>query len=185
MLELGFGPTIPEFQDLVGEYVTTNDLKTRYKGNRPGYDWTTDFLRWHRLNIKEGGQMQLARKNVTFNPFIIYGFYELLAKEVECLGISDKPECKYIGPLGEKCIQVTHGANREKTTVLAVCCTDGTAMDPLIIFRGKNLQSTWLGNESLKDTYYAISENGRMTTKIFHHWFELFIDPCCFYLMVI
>ena len=49
-------------------------------------------------------------------------------------------------------------------------------MDPLIIFRGKNLQSTWLGNESPKDTYYVISENGWMTTKIFHHWFELFID---------
>ena len=32
-------------------------------------------------------------------------------------------------------------------------------MDPLIIFKGKNLQSTSLGKESLKDTYYVVSEN--------------------------
>ena len=28
-------------------------------------------------------------------------------------------------------------------------------MDPLLIFKGKNLQSTWLEKESLKDTYYG------------------------------
>ena len=48
-------------------------------------------------------------------------------------------------------------------------------MDPLIIFKGKNLQSTWLGKESLKDTYYGVSENGWMATSIFHDWFQKFV----------
>ena len=68
--------------------------------------------------------MQLARKNVTYDPLVMYEFYETLAKEVEHLGISDKPEafyncdesgfpadpskCKYTGPIGKKTIQVTH-----------------------------------------------------------------------------
>ena len=62
--------------------------------------------------------MQLARKNVTYDPFVMYEFYETLAKEVEHLGISDNPEafyncdesgfpadpskCKYTGPIGKK-----------------------------------------------------------------------------------
>ena len=51
----------------------------------------------------------------------------------------------------------------------------GEAMDSLIIFKGKNLQSTWLGKESLKDMYYGVSENSWMTTSIFHDWFQRFV----------
>ena len=62
--------------------------------------------------------MQIAQKNVTTDLFVIYKFYETLAKEAERLGISDKPEafynydesefpvdpskCKYIGPFDTK-----------------------------------------------------------------------------------
>ena len=62
--------------------------------------------------------MQIARKNITTDPFVIYKLYEALSKKVERLGISDKPEafcncdesefpvypskCKYIGPLDIK-----------------------------------------------------------------------------------
>ena len=132
MSELGFGPTIHEFQDLVGEYVTLKKLKTQFKDNIPGYEWTNSFLKRHCL--KKGGQMQLARKNVTSDPFVVYGFYEMLDKEVNRLGIADKPECfyncdesgfptdpsrcKYIGAVRQKTVQVTHGSNRENTTVL-------------------------------------------------------------------
>ena len=52
---------------------------------------------------------------------------------------------------------------------------DGEAMDPVIIFRGKNLQSTWLGKESLKGAYNGVSENDWMTTLIFHDWFQKFV----------
>lgn len=158
----------------------------------PGLDWTRAFLKRHRLSMKKGGQMQIARKNVTSDPFVIYRFYELLNKEVERLGIKDKPECvfncdesgfptdslkcKYVGPVGEKCIPVTHGCNRENTTVLAVCCADGGAMDPLITFRGKNLQSTWLGEDAPKNSYFSVSDSGWMTTKIFDHWFKQFAE---------
>lgn len=192
MSELGFGPTLKEFQEIVRDYLELMEIKTNFKDNRPGYEWTSNFLKRHKLSLKKGGQMELARKSVTSDPFVIYGFFELLAKEIERLGIQDKPEClfncdesgfptdpskcKYVGPVGKKCIQVTHGAIRENTTVLAVCCADGRAFDPLIIFKGKNLQSTWLGAESLKDTYYSVSDSGWMTTGIFHDWFGKFIQ---------
>ena len=128
------------------------------------------------LSLKKGGQMQLARKNVTSDPFVIYQLDEILAKEVEHLGIAEKPECFYncdesgfpvdpskckqVGPIGKKSIQVTHGSNRENQTVFAACSEEGKDLDPIIVFKGQNLQSTWLGKESLKDTYYTASDNG-------------------------
>ena len=158
MLECSFGPTFLEFIDLVQEFITLRDYQTRFKDNCPDCDWTHNFLKQHKLSLKKGGQMQLARKNVTSDLFVIYEFYETLAKEVERLGIADKPEafynchesgfpvdaskCKYICPIGKKTIQVTHGANRENQTVLAVSSADGKALDSLIVFKGKSLQTT-------------------------------------------
>ena len=72
---------------------------------------------------------------------------------MERFGIKNKPECvsncyesgfltdplkwKYVGPVGQKSIQVTHGDDRENTTVLRLCCPDGTSLDPLSIFQEK------------------------------------------------
>lgn len=83
--------------------------------------------------------MQLARKNVISDPFVIYGFYSLLEAEVKRLEIEDGLECfwncdktgfpmdlskfKTIGEKGKKS-SVTCGANRENITVLAVDCAD-------------------------------------------------------------
>ena len=61
--------------------------------------------------------MQLARKNVTSDPLVVYVYYKMLKKEVVRLGIQERPECfyncnesgfprdpskcKYVGPIGE------------------------------------------------------------------------------------
>ena len=67
------------------------------------------------------------------------------------------------------------GAGRENISVLATCCADGHALDPLIIFSGINFQSTWHGKNSLPNTLYGISKNGWMTTEIFALWFKNFV----------
>ena len=77
--------------------------------------------------------------------------------------------------LGEKTIQVTHGCNRENTAALAVASADDKVMDLLILFKGKNLQSSWLGKNTITDTYFAVSGSGWMPATIFHDWFEKFI----------
>ena len=37
----------------------------------------------HKLSFKKRGQMQLARKNVTSDPFVMYGYSEMLEKEIQ------------------------------------------------------------------------------------------------------
>eukprot|EP00795_Rhopilema_esculentum_P009817 gene9817-18388_t len=65
-------------------------------------------------------------------------------------------------------------SGKENTTTLAVCNAAGRALDPLVVFSGKNLQSTWRGERALKDTWYGVSENGWMTSELFASWFDWF-----------
>ena len=95
MSEIGFGPTLTELREIVQDYVQLKQLKTGFVNDYPGYDWTISFLKRHKLSLKKGDQMQLARKNVTSDLFVVYGYYEMLKKEVESLGIQKRPECFY------------------------------------------------------------------------------------------
>ena len=45
--------------------------------------------------FKKRGQMQLAKRNLTSDPFVVYGYYEMLKKEVDRLGVQVRPECFY------------------------------------------------------------------------------------------
>ena len=138
--------------------------------------------------------MQIAYKNVTSDPFVIYRFYELLEKESSRLKIRDKPEhwynldetsfptdpskTSYVGIKGEKSIKVIPGANRTNTTVLATICADGMPLDPFIIFKGQQLRNNYLGSDIVKElpnTGFGKSKNGWMTVDIFHEWFCGFV----------
>lgn len=73
-------------------------------------------------------------------------------------------------------VRITSGSNRENISVLATCCADGTSLDPLIIFKGKNMQSSWVGTDALPETQYAVSESGWMTRVIFEDFFKSFVE---------
>ena len=73
---------------------------------------------------------------------------------------------------GKTAYKITCGARRENVTTLAVVNAAGRALDPLVIFAGKNMQSTWRGNNALPGTFYGISDSGWMTTDVFAEWFN-------------
>ena len=93
-----------------------------------------------------------ARKSATSNLFIIYNFYgqldeivtqnNLMSKQIwncDKSGFPTDPQkCKVVSVKGEVVYKVTPGACQENITTLAVCNAVGRAMDPLIIFKGKN-----------------------------------------------
>ena len=78
--------------------------------------------------------MQLARKSVTSDPFVVYGFYDQLGKLINKMGLADKPSSTYnmdvtgfptdpskaktIGTKGPsvQTVRITHGASRENIT---------------------------------------------------------------------
>ena len=116
MFEIGFCLTLAELREIGQDYVQLKQLKTWFVNHYPGQDWTTSFLKGHKLSLKKGDKTQLPRENFTLDPFVVYGCYEMLKKEVERLGIQERPECfynsdelrfprdpskfKYVGPIG-------------------------------------------------------------------------------------
>ena len=67
-----------------------------------------------------------------------------------------------------------YGAGQENITVFGVCSAAGVVMDPLIIYKAKNMQSSWYGDKALPNTYYEKSENSR-SIEILCNVFDLFL----------
>ena len=65
-------------------------------------------------------------------------------------------------------------ARWENRAVSAVVNAAGIALDPLIIFKGKNLMELWFGANALPDTYYSKSDKWWMDSEAFVKWFEKF-----------
>lgn len=125
------------------------------------------------------------------NPFIIFDFFDLFEKILkehptidatriwncdESGFLTDPLKEKVVCPKGKRALKQQPGAGRENITVLAVCNAAGVALDPLIIFKGKNILLNRFGNEALPNTYYGKSENGWMNTDILAEWFDRFAD---------
>ena len=58
--------------------------------------------------------------------------------------------------------------------MLATVNADGRVLPPLIIYAGKDLQSTWRGHKDLPGTVYSVPDSGWMTSEVFFSWFEQF-----------
>ena len=146
------------------------------------------FLKRHNLTLKKASLLLQSRHSATKNPFIIYKFYDILEsilKEKKFTSEQiwnadetgfpyDPRQCKVIGQKGKPLLRVTGGPGRQNTTVLACCNAAREALPPLLVFQGKNLQSTWKGQNDLKGTMYAVSENGWIDGNIFHGWLVKF-----------
>ena len=113
-------------------------------------------MKRNRMSLKKANMISSARKSATSNPFIVFAFYDKLEKgyvrkkslssqiwNLDESGFpTDAGRCKVIAPKGEVANKITSGAGREKITVLAACNASGKAIDPLVIFTGKNFQSS-------------------------------------------
>ena len=106
--------------------------------------------------------LESARKKQT-NPWIIYGFYDLLEETIQDLGIQSKPQqiwnydetsfchdpsqTKVVASKGEKSSRLTAATGRENTSVLACVNAAGEKLPPCVIFKGKNLWDSWIPKE--------------------------------------
>ena len=141
--------------------------------------------------MKKETMISSARKSATANPFVLYDFYEQLEKVVKleklsasqirsCDESGDPSNCKVISTKGQVCYRVTCGAGRENITILAGSCASGECLDPLIIFQGKNLQSTGRRERALPSIWYRVSSNGWMTTDILMLGLKSFLSKLTF-----
>ena len=196
MAELGFAPTLSDIREIVTDYVNENNhLKGKeifnYKGvsGSPGPDWIASFMKTSGLSLKNATKLSKARSNATKNPFIINHWYDLLEETIDKLGLGDRPDliwnadesglpsepkrCKVISLKGQPTLQIVTGSDRENMTVLAAASASGKVLPPLIIFSGKQVQTTWRPQVNTGTEYPWIFANasGWMTTDTFFKWF--------------
>lgn len=95
---LGFGMTTRDIGELVESYVEHNNHRRglttfNYRGRKgyPGPDWINSFIASNNLSSKQATTLSTARYNATKNPFLIYGYYDLIADTVKNMGIENKP----------------------------------------------------------------------------------------------
>lgn len=189
----GYGLTRVEVLHLVGDFCKINNIKTPFKDNTPGQAWWSSFCKRTNLTLKNAEPLQMNRRQNTADPFLIYGFYDMLknlACELkidtldsachywnldECPNNHDPSKTKMVtGTEQTKVHRTIQGSGRENTTVMACICADGTLLPPLIIFKGLNLWNVWKGNADIPGTFYACAENGYITSEIFLDWFKKF-----------
>ena len=77
-----------------------------------------------------------------------------------------KVTCLLFSLQGKQALKLWFGTVCENITVLGVCSVAGVFLDPLIIFKGKNMQYSWYGDKALPNTYYGKSENGMNTRNL-------------------
>ena len=71
--------------------------------------------------------------------------------------------------------QVTPGADRENTTVMAACSAARQVLPPMIVFQGKFVQTTWKPNHPSNYEFYPwlyANQSGWMDSDTFYKWFE-------------
>ena len=146
----GFSPTQSQVTDLVKDYVSLHVIKTPFKENRPGKEWLRNFMKRNKLNTKKANMISYVCMPDTSNPFVVYNFFETIQKIANENNLSpsqvwncdetgfptDAAQCKVVAPQRKQPNKITSGAGRENISVLATCCADGYALDPLIIFLG-------------------------------------------------
>ena len=156
----------------------------------PGPDWLNTFMKKQHLSWKNATKLCKARYSTTKNPFIVNHWFDILEETVKKLGIEDRPDliwnsdesglpsepkkCKVISLKGQKTLQIVTGSDRDNTTVLAAVSTSGKTFPPLIIFQGKQVQTTWWTTTNANHEFYPwiySNEKGWMKADIFHKWF--------------
>ena len=143
-------------------------------GSRPGTKWMKNFMKRNQLLLKKAEMISSARKSNRSNPFIIYDYYNLLENMFQ-----DNPDldadriynCDESGFPNDQ----TNGKSITVKGIRALKLSFG-ALDPLIIFQGKNLMKSWFGTNSLPNTYYSKSDKGWMDSEAFAKWFENFCE---------
>ena len=115
------------------------------------------------MTVKRVELLQQNRWNATSDPFLVYGFYNLLEEQMTVLNLQKKPD--YIWNLdetylcfdpsqtrgvvskGQKAHRNIQGRRKQNITILATCSASGRCLALLTIYQGQNLWSTWKGKK--------------------------------------
>ena len=73
---------------------------------------------------------------------------------------------------------LAHPGRQEWVTVVECISADGSSIPPLVIFKGKNVSSSWISQKALdKNMHFASSINGWTSNELGLYWLKNCFDP--------
>ena len=189
----GFGLTPTDVRELAFDYAERNNIQHSFDRNLKvaGLDWWSGFRQRHRalLSIRKPEALSLARAAAMNRP-AISKYFNILEREMNRLGVTDKPSCMYncdesglslvpdtckvVARKGKKNVyQVTSAERGVLTTVLPCYNASGYYLPPLIIYKGKRL-TDGLTKNMPAGTRVVMSDTGYMNKEVFQIWLEHF-----------
>ncbi|CAG5030884.1 unnamed protein product [Parnassius apollo] len=95
MEKYGYPLTRKEVLSLISEYIRRNGIVTTLKNDIPGDDWFRGFRRRHNFSLKKPQLVEVARRKEACNPFTVYEYFDIPAKEIQDLNLTSAPDRIY------------------------------------------------------------------------------------------
>ena len=198
MQEIGFGITREMVGNVVMDYLKDKGRQNPFANDRPGNDWWLGFMRrWPKLVERKPQHLPANRATAltegAINAWIMKvkamvneaGLGDLTTEELaqrmwncdETAFATDVASKRVLARRGERNVHETGGVSgREYITVLGCGSASGERLPPYVLYKGKNLWTTWTkGGPS--GTYFNVSESGWMERPHFLEWFKKLFLP--------
>ncbi len=196
---MGFGLTREMVSNVVMDYLNDEGRPNPFPHSKPGNDWWLEFMRrWPSLKERKPQHLQVNRATA-LSEGAVNAWFSKVSQVLEDAGLGDLPpdelgkrmwNCdetafatdvaskKILAKRGDKHVHETGGGSgREYITVLGCGSGNGERLPPYVVYKGKNLWSSWIKGGPAA-TLYTVSDSGWMERPHFLEWFR---NTCSLY----
>ena len=185
--DLGWPIGKEQVLDMVEQYVRNQKLHTPFKNNRPGEDWYLSFRKRYKaeISLRKPETVTSARAK-GLSQETVNKFFDLLEAKLESAGVKNQPSRIYnLDETGLNTDPKLHKllCRRGVKDAQAILPTEGKAMytvlfcgnaageylPPYVIYKAKNIYSSWLTGGP-PGTVYNVTASGWMEDYVFESW---------------
>ena len=158
-----------------------------------GKEWIARFIKRHKtLQVQFGRRIESQRMDGATEP-VIQAWFDAYKEVVKELGIEEKntynmDESGYsIGTLESTCIIVdstcrtryqAHASRQEWISAVECICADGSDnVPPFLIFKGQNIQRSWIPPAILHQWYFSANSKGWTSNLHRIEWLKCVFEP--------
>jgi len=157
-----------------------------------GHKWVENFLhRQPRVSSVVGRSIETSRAGAAGSE-AIQAFLELFERTVKRLDIQADDiwnmdetgialgvctNTRVLARAGKKKAYIKEPGNREWVSIIECISASGSKLKPMVVFKGKSLQTTWFPSNSIPDWLYTTSQNGWTSNSIGLAWINSIFIP--------
>ena len=168
-----------DVKNMVKEFLDSIRRQTVFKDNRPGKDWMRAFCQRQPDLALRGAEVLTQNRSKNLSEPVLEAFFQLVLLPMyqKCgidgpmdagriwnldeVGVTPNPVggLVFAGRGTKNVYSLTPNGVKKMTTVLCCCSAAGQFLPPMVLYKGKYLQSTHV-HGGPKGTVYSVSDSG-------------------------